>query len=153
MKTEKQVWHYTAATKLMQIITSGEIKPGTILLEKNERPSVWVSANPVWENTATKMARKGSVIKQLTFEEMKTHFGLARIEVKFDDSLVPWSKFKRASRISSTLYHNLERAGYEMRAKPHEWYAVFHSIKMENWISIEVWQNNSWVKYKNYVEA
>ena len=48
-----RLWHYTPACRLPAIIKSGHIKLQTYTYE-NEKPVVWFSSNPNWENSVTK---------------------------------------------------------------------------------------------------
>ena len=139
-----KLWHYTAELRINEIIESGVIKLATKYLEKRERPAVWLSSNPVWENTATKMVNDGFNLRQLSLEEMKIHFGLARIEVIPKDSYITWGKYKYDSGISARFYGMLESEGLRKQANPKEWYASFEPILKHEWLSIEIWKNNKW---------
>ena len=139
-----KLWHYTAELRIPEIVQSGVIKLATKFLEKRERPAVWLSSNPTWENTATKMANDGFHTRQLSLEEMKLHFGLARIQVVTKKSYVTWGKFKYDSGISAEFYDFLESEGFRKQANPKEWYASFEPIVKAEWLSIEIWRNNQW---------
>lgn len=47
------VWHYTTFSRLTRILLTGEIRPASAGVPEGERPIVWFSRNPVWEETAT----------------------------------------------------------------------------------------------------
>ena len=71
MEPPKRYFHYTTENRL-EIILQSEIilLAGSGIENKNEKPCAWVSSNPKWEATATKMIRnqKGEPT-QMTFEE------------------------------------------------------------------------------------
>jgi hypothetical protein len=56
MENTKRFFHYTTETRLEKIIQSEIISLATIGIDnKREKPCAWVSSNPKWEHTATKM--------------------------------------------------------------------------------------------------
>jgi len=141
----EKLWHYTAAKRLKEIVESREIRLTDKLIAKSEKPAVWVSSNPIWEFTATKMAKNNSgLIKQLTKEEMYKLFGLGRIEIVPNEKYISWAKFKHKSRIPADYFFELERAGIDKGANPKDWFARFTSIPIEEWIAIETWNGTAW---------
>ncbi|MNQ79866.1 hypothetical protein D3C85_948240 [compost metagenome] len=66
---DKNYYHYTPEIRLSSIIDSGLIKLGTeSVYASKEKACAWVSTNPTWEPTATKLAldQSGNLIR-LTF--------------------------------------------------------------------------------------
>jgi hypothetical protein len=62
MENTKRFFHYTTETRLEKIIQSEIISLATIGIDnKREKPCAWVSSNPKWEHTATKMTRNHGV--------------------------------------------------------------------------------------------
>ena len=77
MENTKRFFHYTTETRLEKIIQSEIISLATIGIDnKREKPCAWVSTNPKWEATATKMIRnQQGGITQMTFEEQLLSVG------------------------------------------------------------------------------
>ena len=50
-------WHYTIHQKYQKIIATGVIKQATENIDYYEKPVVWFSTNPDWEETVRKPIR------------------------------------------------------------------------------------------------
>src|SRR5262245_30228238 len=86
MKSGKpsEIYHYTIGHRLVAIVNEGIIKPATAYVPEGERPAVWFTINPNWDETATKLYQEddGS-LRICTREEMAEHGGgLVRIVVE-----------------------------------------------------------------------
>lgn len=58
-----KLYHYTVFRWYGQIVSDGYIKPAYEYIPENERKVVWLSTNPVWEETANKnMYKNGRLI-------------------------------------------------------------------------------------------
>ena len=66
------VWHYTILDAFRSILRDGFIKPATQFVPPGERPVVWFSSNPVWENSAAKGVTEGGRRRTATFDEHVT---------------------------------------------------------------------------------
>ena len=141
--TEK-FWHYTNGRRIDQIIESGQINLATAYIEKNERPAVWLSTNPLFENTATRLTKEG---EDIPFNDSR--LPAIRIEVRPSDKYVTWARFKHTGKISPRMAMHVEKVGRESGANPAQWYASFRPILMKDWLSIEIWDNSTrkWIKY------
>ncbi|EDP96746.1 hypothetical protein U8527_00385 [Kordia algicida OT-1] len=142
-------YHYTPTIRLKEIIESKEIKLATqSVFNKKEKPVAWVSTNPNWENTATKMV---STIfgkpRQLTFEEQAENLGCARIEVK-STGLMTWAKLKHKANMDLKAARAFEFTGKQKKANPNEWFGSLTPIKNDRWIKIEVFENGKWQEFK-----
>ena len=60
MDSKKRYFHYTTENRL-EIILQSEIilLAGSGIENNNEKPCAWVSSNPKWEATATKLIKHG----------------------------------------------------------------------------------------------
>ncbi len=52
-----RVWHYTVFSNAVGIINDREILPTGMLAQHIDIPGVWLSSNPVWEETVWKVLR------------------------------------------------------------------------------------------------
>jgi hypothetical protein len=79
----RPLWHYTVVVRLAGILQDQVIQPARAGIGYTERPAVWLSTNPFWEETANKggYAPDGTDITLTRDETARTYGGLARIEV------------------------------------------------------------------------
>lgn len=139
-------YHYTPEIRIPEIIESGKINLATVYVYGKEKPCVWLSTNPIWEKTASKMASNSyGMLTQLNFEEQLEMFGCARIEVK-SSNLIPWKKLKHVAEIDAKLADALEYVGKKRGADPVEWYGSLSPIGINDWIKIEIYKNGKWIE-------
>lgn len=148
---ETNYYHYTPEFRLEEIIETGFIKLATASVQdkKREKPCAWVSTNPHWENTATKLAvdEDGNKIL-LTFKEQLEEFGCGRIQVKPFVGLTNWGKLKYIAKMNLQYAKSMEQVGFDRGANPKEWFGSLKPITRENWIKAEVYKDGKWVEYK-----
>lgn len=153
MGNTKRFFHYTIETRLEEIIQSEIISLATVGIDnKKEKPCAWVSTNPKWEATATKMIRnQQGGITQMTFEEQLLSVGCARIEVE-DKGLFPWKTIRKISNMRSRDADRMELQGIQKGGSPSEWFGSFSPIDINRWIRAEVYRNGEWVEYDVFEE-
>ena len=153
MGNTKRFFHYTIETRLEEIIQSEIISLATVGIDnKKEKPCAWVSSNPKWEHTATKMAHNqfGEVI-QLSFEEQLNIGGCARIEVE-PKGFLPWKIIRKISNMRSRDADRMELQGIQKGGSPSEWFGSFSPIDINRWIRAEVYRDGEWVEYDVFEE-
>ena len=153
MGNTKRFFHYTTETRLEEIIESEIILLATVGIDnKKEKPCAWVSINPKWEATATKMIRnQQGEITQMTFEEQLSSFGCARIEVE-DKGLFPWKTIRKISNMKSRVADAMELQGIQKGGSPSEWFGSFSPIDINRWIRAEVFRDGEWIEYDVFEE-
>jgi hypothetical protein len=141
-------YHYTPETSLENIIESGVIKLATAsTFDKKEKACAWVSSNPIWEHTATKIVHDGlGDSHHLSFEEQVIGFGCARIEVE-PIGLYTWAKLRHLAKMNTTMADSMESVGLKQDANPSEWYGSLTPIDINRWIKAEVYRNGEWIEY------
>ena len=76
--------------------------------------------------------------------------GLVRIEVTPEAAPYTWDDFKRLSGGSEKVLRALVRAARKDGANPKEWRVSFEPVKVQDWLSIEIWDGKRWEgKWKN----
>ncbi|SHK54342.1 hypothetical protein [Chryseobacterium polytrichastri] len=146
----KKFFHYTTELKLQEIIDSGVIKLATkSTFHKKEKPVAWVSINPIWENTATKMTVKDGIIQNMTFQEQLEQLGCARIQVE-NVGFEGWRKLKHTAKMNMDIASRMELVGAKCGASSGEWFGLLFPIKKQYWIKAEVFRNDEWVLYENF---
>ncbi len=147
----KRYFHYTTESRIKEIIDSGLIKLATkSIYHKNEKPVTWVSTNPQWENTATKIVFTiTGESKHLTFEEQVKMLGCARIEVK-NIGLNTWAKLIHKANMDKRAAKGFEETGKMKGANPNEWYGSLKPIRKEKWIKAEIYKNGKWELYQDF---
>ena len=149
------IYHYTSETHLIKILETGKL----IVSEwekknKVKPPSVWLSLNPVWENTATKLISTNGIDRQLTKEEQYQKFGLIRFVLEFKkENFCSWGKYKYKSNTPIQTYEQMEQSGIEQGANPKEWYASFKNIPLSSCMSCQKWNGKEWETIINYTQA
>jgi hypothetical protein len=146
-----KVYHYTTNIALSKIVMDGKLITTSVLICKNERPAVWFSTNPDWDETVRK-----SFINKMTGEKTpplsrddiyKNGFIPVRIEVEQTLPFINWKKFKRRSGISKTIAKSLEDVAKKWGANPKEWLALFSPVSSDHFLNIQVWDGHNWQVY------
>ncbi|HEX8564651.1 MAG TPA: hypothetical protein VF648_03210 [Pyrinomonadaceae bacterium] len=138
--SNKRFWHYTPLINLSKIIESGHIKLSDALVPAWEKPAVWFSTNPFWENTCLKVRKTlFGMPFILTKKQMVEKAGLGRIEVSPRAAPSSWEQFKKLSRISNKHIKQMLFFANQVQAKPSQWYCNFSPVGSEFWITIEEW--------------
>ena len=142
------LWHYTCGDRLELIQKSGEIRPAIAGIEKGERPAVWFSSNPVWEETANKLLMDSLTGQVRSLTKQETHEyagGLARIAVSPETAPINWDRFSSESGASTKMLAGLRKAAYSMGSRPSQWFVSFSSVRREKWLAIELWDGEKWI--------
>jgi hypothetical protein len=145
MNEPKKIWHYTIGKHLPKIIESKLIKLATIGVR--EKPAVWFSTNPIWEQTCNKLWQDSITgkLRQLSKEETHRYGnGLVRIRIKPEAAPYNFQAFKRISKISNNAAKRLTEKAELWGAKPQEWWVSFESVPQSEWLDIEVWDGMNW---------
>lgn len=153
MEKIKRYFHYTTETRLEEIIQSEKI----LLAKKSvggkkEKPCAWVSTNPRWEPTATKLVMdEFGQTQRMTFKEQLKSFGCARIEVE-SKGLIPWKQIKKIANMNPKIANQMEYVGAELGAYQNDWYGSLSPIDINRWIRAEVYKDGEWVEYDVFDE-
>jgi hypothetical protein len=149
-------FHYTVSAYLGSILESRAIKPATAFTPIKRHRAVWLSSNPVWEQTANKLVRSdGGKIRKLDMAgTAEIGGGLVRIEV--DPKAAPYSfrDYIRRAKVSKKIEAALISAAVGMGADPAEWYVRFTAVKIEDWLDVEVfnWPAVVWESLNQLIE-
>lgn len=140
------IWHYTIGTRMKMILRDRLIKLATANVPAGERPVVWFSTNPAWEETANKgiMTEAGNRVgltKQETAERGK---GLYRIAVSSDTASFNIYEFRKRSGVSSKMWKGLFLRAEQCGSVPTEWRVSFDPVPSEKWLSVECWDRDIW---------
>ena len=121
------IYHYTSGQHLEKILAKGELIVSEWEKKNNVKPpALWLSTNPIWENTATKLIIENGEIKQLTKEEQYQRLGLIRFILEFKKNILcSWAKYKHKSNTTIQVYEKMEQDGIIQGANPKEWFASF----------------------------
>ena len=144
-----RIWHYTSESCVTPILSSGELRVSDWERKnKVKPPGLWLSRNPIWENSATKLVKENGIQRRLSLAEMHKDFGLIRFALPFNKAeLCTWARYKHASNTPLEMYLNMEIVGLRDGANPQEWYVSFKNIPLSQCISCEKWNGTEWVNY------
>lgn len=125
-------WHYTTKENFKGICRAGYIHPATAHVPEHERPVVWFSLNPHFEETA----RKGKIdpetreLGRCTLAEMRELCGgLVRLGLPAR-SLLTGEALRRKARISSAMWRSLVHHGIKQGADPTEWFGIAGAVEL-----------------------
>ena len=139
MHLPKRLFHYTVGIKLKNIQADGYLKTTPTESKLGERPLVWLSSNPYYEQTARKHFMKPGISdNQLgTLLEMDDYGnGVYRFSFLTDNlpehlTPLPWHTLKHQSRMRKNLIDRLVKRAKGVKAKPREWYGVMDRIPVQ----------------------
>lgn len=157
VKTEI-AWHYTTGEVLVKIAKSQELRPATAYVPKHERPILWFSFNPEWEETANKGIIENGKNRTVTRQEMiASGVGLVRFGIYVfkkrdyyrDESGVKffgWPKLARKAKMSVEVRKGLELRACDVGANPCDWVGMFSSMPLDHCNKLEVLnEEEKWV--------
>ena len=148
-------WHYTTAQKYHLIKQSGLLLPAHIGVVPPELPILWFSTHPQYEPTARKPVGDayGRIIRLLTVQEMhKFAGGLVRFGIS-TSALKRGEELRKAAKMSSTVWRQLEKTGKKMKANPTDWLGHVGSIALEE-VTVELMDANMvWQPYQPAANA
>lgn len=141
------IWHYTVVERLQRILHEGELRPSSVGVPKKEKPALWFSSNPLWEPTANRLWKDidGRVVR---LSKDQTHVlggGLARIGVAAEVAPHDWKSYKKASGITTDRAKRIYDEAIRIGARPGEWFAALEAVGSRQWLSVEVWDGETWV--------
>ena|ERR1035438_10097454 len=141
------VWHYTTLIRLERILAVGEIRPAIAGVREGERPIVWFSRSPVWEETATPAIRdRSGRTHKATREEMNTlGRGMVRIGVESTSAPFDWHQLKRQSGMNASDAKRLEIVALREHSFPGDWRGTFEPVPRSQWLSVERFDGDQWV--------
>ncbi len=149
-KKQQRLWFYTAQKDLSYLLATGMIMPTTKSVCESEKPTVWLSVNPVWDESANRTCRGND--GHLSLGDKKStylQYGLLRIEVEPDLAPYHWREYVSLSGIDKREVKVLQRTARAHGAKSREWRMTFAAIAAEQWLSIETWDwdTQSWKQH------
>lgn len=154
---QRPLYHYTCASSLVKILEDGLIKQATLYVHKSERPAVWLSYAPEWEETASMSVQDQETGKEVHLKGLSAlaeYETPCRLQVNPDGlNLVSWDVFKRTSGIRPAYAASLYDVALESGAAPRDWRASFEPIPVRDWIAVEIWQDDAWRSYQEVIDG
>lgn len=142
MSKPTYLFHYTSEARLNEIVKSGELKVSRAALStKKEKPALWLSAEPDWDNSALRFHHYKDK------EEQWEAIGLGRIVVPFFGNFVTYAKWKHVSAMDP-LFEEAERMLFDKYDRS-KWWASFKNIPSKEFISTEYWDGQQWCYCEN----
>ena len=145
-----RVWHYTVFSNAVGIINDREILPTGMLAQHIDVPGVWLSSNPVWEETVWKVLRDidtGEMTQELP-KDVLFECGIIPVRIEIDPTDVPvysWEDHKRITAMPKECSESWEKTGREKGGSPKEWYVIYQGIPSTVWFDpIEIWTGTEW---------
>jgi hypothetical protein len=135
------IYHYTKEFNLASILEKGLI-PWTIILWPGEKPVLYFTTNPRWENTV--LIGQAETLRDSYDLAIKGRTRLVRISC--DDSVVPhrWKQIKDLAAIPYSVAHGLYTSAIQVGSRPGEWRATLDVVPPEKFLAIEFFDGDSW---------
>ena len=143
-------YHYTTISKIDSIIKSKVILQATANWDGNKKQQVvWLSTNPVWEETANKAIQwpNGGRTPLDRAGTAKEAGGLVRIEVIPESAPYTFEEYVKIAKVSRKLRNSLISTAKKMGSNPDDWFISFEPVRMDDWVDIEIynWATQSWM--------
>jgi hypothetical protein len=140
------VYHYTTEFKLVAIFGDGILKTTDARIDRDERPAVWFTASPRWEETANKLFQDAEGnIRSLSSQQTFELAGWVRIAVEERFAPHTWFEYTKLSGVSNQTAKALRKVAYQSGSRLSDWRISFHPIIAKDWHSVERWDGNQWV--------
>ena len=147
-----RLWHYTFIQSFYNMTQDGVIKTSsTVRISEMEKPVIWLSSNPVWEETVRKALRDpetGEISEALSRDELFQR-GYPAVRIKTNSELVAvrsWRHFKKYSGIPKKEAKALAQVALKWGANPKEWWVSYEDIPLTSCLlPIEIWNGSKWI--------
>ena len=123
-QTRPALYHYTAGWEKIVAILTTKVIFKEFKYYEGQATAVWLSANPVWENTVMKV--KGGL------REHAEQLGAFRIKIKNSIPLLTWNDFVETSGEKKEICRGMELVGRKQGATPAEWYCSLDHIPVNS---------------------
>ncbi len=154
-------YHYTKGCHLAKIVNEGIIRTSKTLIEKKEKPAVWLTTSAKWEPACNvgHVVNADNLVSGQTYSSdevdivpcnnnyMKKEIGMCRIVVSENVSTVTWAKFKHVSGISEPMFYALDKHSRSIGSPVNQWYCKFAGIPSRYWEGIEMFVDDQWVRW------
>jgi hypothetical protein len=154
-------FHYTKGCHLPSIVKDGVIETSKVLLDRHEKPAVWLTKSPKWDvacNIGQVLNYKDLVVGQVYSSDevdwvtvnndyMKKEIGMCRILISESLPVISWAKFKYVSGISEEMYYALDSHSRSNGSPVSAWICTFNPIPKKYWEGIEMYVDNEWVRW------
>ncbi|MBN2571389.1 MAG: hypothetical protein JXA68_04620 [Ignavibacteriales bacterium] len=157
-------YHYTKGCHLPSIVREGMIRTTSEGIEKNEKPAVWLTKSPEWENECNvgymvnpQVMINGHIlfinenIITASNEYMRKKVGMCRIIVSENLPTISWAKFKHVSGISERIYKSLDKTCRGNGSPVDKWFCTFKAIPEKYWEGIEMFFGSNWVRWHDTI--
>ena len=142
------LWHYTVRAHLHRILADGQLRPVAIAGLKHVKPVVWFTAHTDWEPMANRLWQdpNGKWVRLGKDPTIVLFGGLARIAVAKDVAPLDWKAYKDQSGAPPKLVKAIYDEAVSLGSRPGQWFATFQTVPREQWLAVEVWENEAWVR-------
>ena len=154
-------YHYTKGCHLRSIVKDGIIETSKVLVEKKEKPAVWLTKSPVWESAcnAGKVLNADDFVSgeyyfvndinsvTVTDDYMMKEIGMCRILISETLPVITWAKFKYVSKISEWMYEAIDSHSKSIGCPVDKWICTFIPIRKKYWEGIEMFVIDEWVRW------
>ena len=149
----EMAYHYTTGDIFIEICQTNILDPHKTVTPLGEKPILWFSTQPYFEQTAAKSvyceSAKNNIRRLTMLETMDLANGLIRFAYPAE-SLIPWPQIGKQAYMSIKTIKQLEKEGRKQRANPTKWLGSFEPIKFSQLAEIQILKADTlkWVNIK-----
>jgi len=127
----------------MPAILKKGLKPTDYYISRGEKPVLWFSSNPIWENTV--FCADAPTLEE-AYQRMN---GEVLFRIGCDESVAPhtWKEIKEIANIPFKVATGLYRAAIMVKARPGEWRGTLDVVPLSHFETIEYYDGvcKQWV--------
>lgn len=129
------LYHYTIGSKLKAIYEDGFLKLTPHAPKLGEKPVVWLSSNPVFEKTASKLVTSLDDMQPrlMSFEvcELRAGGTYRFVFDHIDQDVFLWQVLKHKAKMPKKTVKRLVSRAKSIKAKPSEWSGTLSVLPIE----------------------
>jgi hypothetical protein len=134
------IYHYTQVFHVPSILAQG-LQPSDLFISPGQKPLLWFSTNPMWENTV--LPYNAPSLQEAHLQTLHIG-GLARMIC--DESVAPyrWKELKKIARIPSKIAMGLYSSAIRLGSRPGEWRGTLDVVPVAKFMAIEFYDGEKW---------
>jgi len=149
-------YHYTTGELFVEICETNILDPFKTVTPPGEKPILWFSLHPHFEQTAAKAIYSDATpqIRTLSMDETKLlGNGLVRFAYPAKD-LIRWPELGKQAGMTSKTIKQLEEIGRRQQSNPLNWMGSFEPIHFSELMDLQIMRvdSNEWISINDMEE-
>jgi len=149
-------YHYTTGELFVEICETNILDPFKTVTFSGEKPILWFSLHPHFEQTATKctFSDETQTIRRLSMDETKL-FGDGLVRFAYPaKNLIRWPEIGKQAGMTKKTIKQLENIGIMQQANPLNWMGSFEPIHLSQMMDLQIMRvdSNEWISINDMEE-